>query len=184
MRHGVRWGGVALLTSALLVGCTRTPTGTAKEKDEAQVRERFAALQGAIKAVLAKPDDADTRPLWDLLHSDTRLDADRIAEKIRVQFDKADDATKAKMSEALHLPLEKLKTYSGLHYLRSKTFLGKYDEIPESKLEKITFDGKDKAWAHYVESDEDHDRQKVEMVRQDLQWKILLPVPAFEMKLP
>jgi hypothetical protein len=182
MRHGVRWGGAALLAGALLVGCTGAPTGTAKQKDEERVGEKFVALQGALKNVLAKPDDADTRPLWDLLHTDTQLDADRIAKKIRADFDKADDATKAKMSEALHTPVAKLKTYSGLHYLRSKTFLGKYDEIPESKLEKVAFESKDKAWAHYEEPDKEH--QKVELVRQDLQWKVLLQVPPFEMKLP
>jgi len=181
MRHGVRWGGAALVVASLVVGCTRTPTGTSKEKDEEQVQEKFVALQDALKAILAKPDDADTRALWDLLHTDTQLDADRVAKKVREQFDRADDASKAKVCEALHVPAAKMSQFSGPHYLRSKTFLGKYNEIPDSKLEKITFE-RDKAWVHYLEPDGDH--QKLELVRQDRQWKILLPVPPFEMKQP
>jgi hypothetical protein len=178
MRRCVRWGGAAVLVAALAVGCSRTPSGTQLEQDEGQVREKFVALQGALKALLAKPDGADTRALWDLLHTDSQLDADRVAKSVSERYAKADDGTKATMAEKLGMAGDKIATLSGPNYFRSKAFLsGRISEIPGSKLDKITFE-RDKAWVHYVEDDGDH--EKLELAREDRVWKIILPIPRLE----
>jgi hypothetical protein len=178
MRHGVRWGGAAIIVAALAVGCSRGPTGTAKEKDEEQVRAKFVALQDALRSLL-KSAEGDSRPLYDLLHTDTQLDADRVAKSVSEAYAKADPATQAKFAEKLGVPAAQMGQLSGLNYLRSKFFLDKYHEIPDSKVEKISFE-RDKAWVHYVEPDGDH--EKLELAREDTVWKVILPVPRFEMK--
>jgi hypothetical protein len=175
MRHGVRWGGVVLLM-AMAIGCTRAPTGAQREKDEAVVRERFTALQDAFKAVQAKPDDANTRKLFDLLHTDSQQNADRAAKSVSDQYVRADDAAKAKISAALGVSGADFQRLSGIDYLRSKVFLNTYQAVADSKLDKITFE-RDKAWAHYQETGSARDSGKVEFALQDQQWKIILPIP-------
>ena len=178
MRYAVRWGGAAVVLATLAVGCSKTPTGTKREQDEEQVRGKFVALQGALKALIAKPDGADTRAVFDLLHTDSQLDADRVAKSVSERYAKADDAAKAKMAEKLGMPGDQVATLSGPNYLRSKVFLsGKTAEIPGSKFDKINFE-RDKAWVHYIE--DDGDREKLELAREDRQWKIILPIPRFE----
>ena len=179
MRRCVRWGGAAMVVAALAVGCTRTPPAAKAASDEEQVRAQFVALQDALTAALAKPNEADTRKIWDLLHGDSQEDANRIAKAVSDQYAKADAPTKAKMEEALRVPGPKMGKYSGVNYLRGKEFLGKWDEIPGSKIDKITFE-KDKAWVHYVEKD--GDAEKLPLARQDERWKFILPIPRFELK--
>ncbi len=175
MRHGVRWGGAVLLV-AVAIGCTRGPSGTQREKDEAVIRERFADLQAALKGLQANPYDAHARKVFDLLHTDTQQNADRTAKSVSDQYARADDAAKAKIGAALGVSGADFQRLSGLDYLRGKVFLNAYQAVADSKLDKITFE-RDKAWAHYQETGGAHDSGKVEFAQQDRQWKIILPIP-------
>jgi hypothetical protein len=178
MQRSVRWGGAAMVMAAMAVGCSQTAARVARE--EPHVRAKFASLQNTLKGFLENPDDHHLRALWDLLHNDSQLDADRVAKSVQEQYAKADDAAKAKMAEKLGLPGDKIATLSGPNYIRTKLFLGgKVSEIPGSKLDKVTFE-RDKAWVHYVEADGDH--EKLELAQQDRTWKIIVPIPRFEAK--
>jgi hypothetical protein len=156
---------VALL---LLAGCAGggKPEG-GPNKDEAPVREAFTALQEAIKA-----KDADK--IWALLDEDSQADAERAARDVRDSYAKADAAERAKQEKALGLSGEKLAALDGKGFLKTSRFHGKYDEIPDSKIEKITIGG-DNAAVNYLEPD--GDKEKLVLVRQAGKWKFTVPMP-------
>jgi hypothetical protein len=182
MRHVARWGGVVVLLAVLAAGCS-TQSGTTKDKakvgslesPEEQVKAKFNTFQQAFRVLLKEPNEDNARLVWDLLHTDSQLDADRAAKTIREEFKKADATEKATQEKALGLTAAELDNLSGLSFLRSKRFLGKYDEIPDSKLDKVTVRG-DEASVVYIEPD--NDQVTLRLARQDGQWKVLLPVPA------
>src|SRR5262249_42794639 len=134
-----------------VAGCSN-PTGPTPSKgtqvsDEEQVRQTFAAFQEALKA-----GDADK--LWALLDDDSRADAERIAQTARDSYAKASPAEKADQEKGLGLPGAELAGLKGPGFLKTKRFLGTYDEVPESKLEKVAVKG-DTATVGYVEPDGD-----------------------------
>jgi hypothetical protein len=163
------------------VGCSGQ-SGTKKDKvqigtletPEEQVKAKFNTFQQAFTVLEKQPTEDNARLVWDLLHTDSQLDADRAAKFIREEFKKADATEKAKQEKALGLTATELEGLSGLSFLRSKRFLGKYDELPASKMDKVEVRG-DEASVIYIEPD--NDRVTLRMARQDGQWKVLLPVP-------
>jgi hypothetical protein len=161
------WAG--LLALVLAAGCNRgaEPTGNANPDDEAQVRAVFAELQAALKA-----EDADK--VWDLLDGKSRADAEREAGKVRAAYAQAGPEEKARREAALGLSGPDLSGLTGKGVLKSKPFRGKYHEVPDSTVEKVTLE-KDSATVHYHEPDDEHD--KLILVREDGRWKVWLTIP-------
>lgn len=155
------------LAGVLAGGCSGPPGPAPAADEEAQVRERFAEFQAAVKA-----GDADR--LWTLLDPKSRADAERAAESVRTSYAAAGAADKAKLEEALGLTGAELTALSGPGYLKTKRFRRKYDEIPESKITRVTAqDGK--ATVYFDEPDGDH--EKALFTRQDGQWRLWLTIP-------
>jgi len=135
--------------------------------EQKAVWDAFAALQAALKA-----GDADK--LWAMLDADSQDEAERAAKAIQAAYAKASAEEKAEQEKALGLPGAELAGLTGKGFLKTKRFLGKYDEIAESKVEKVSPQG-DKATVNYVEPDGDH--EKLTFVRHEGQWKVSLRMP-------
>jgi hypothetical protein len=153
----------------LLVGCTpATPKASAPEAaDEKAVRDAVVAFQSALKA-------REAEKLWSLLDSESKADAERAAKAIRDAYAKATPEVKAEQEKALGLPGTELAALTGTGFLKTKRFHGKYHEVPDSTIDKVTVHG-DAAKVDYTE--EDGDKEKLSLVRQEGQWKLSLPMP-------
>jgi hypothetical protein len=152
--------------AASAFGCSKT-TDLPPNSEEGRVREAFTALQSSLKA-----RDADK--LWKLLDSESQADAERAAQAVQAAYAKADAKEKSEQDKALGLPGDQLAGLTAVGFLKSTRFHGKYDELSESKIDKVTIQG-DKATVAYTEPD--GDKEKVSLVRQDGQWKVSLPMP-------
>jgi hypothetical protein len=166
---GFRFFHVPIWGVILLAGCIPAkPKTPAPEADEKQaVRETVVAFQSALKA-------GDAEKLWPLLDSDSQSDAERAAKAIQEAYAKASPEEKTKQEEALGLPGAELAALNGRGFLKTKRFHGKYHEVPGSTIDKVTVQG-DTAKVDYTE--EDGDKEKLSLVRQDGQWKLSLPMP-------
>jgi hypothetical protein len=162
--------------AVLAAGCTSQgerakgdgKKGEAKGDAEAEIRQVFADFQGAVKA-------RDGGKLWDLLAEDSRQDAERKAKAVREDFNKNNDhQRKDEMAANLELSAAELKDLDAKGYLKSKQFFGKYHEVPDSKVEKVTVTG-DKAQLTYVE--EDGDKVPMKLEREKGHWKLLAEMP-------
>jgi hypothetical protein len=159
------WAGLVLL--ALAGGCSPQPTGRPAPDDEAAVRQKFAELQAAVKS-------RDAAKLWALLDAKSRADAEKAAETLRAAHADAGAEDKAKQEEALGLTSTELAQLTGVGFLKTKRFQGKYHELPDSRIDKVSVQG-DNATVYYVEPDED--KEKLLFVRQDGQWNAWLAMP-------
>jgi hypothetical protein len=148
------------------VGCSKT-TDNSSSSEEGRVRETFTALQAALK-------DRDVDKLWKLLDSESQADAQRAAKVAQAAYARADANEKSEQEKTLGLPGDQLAELTAAGFLKTKRFHGKYDELSESKIDKVTVQG-DKATVAYTEPD--GDKEKVSLVRQDGQWKASLPMP-------
>lgn len=148
------------------VGCSKT-TEVSPANEEGRVRETFTALQAALKA-----RDADK--LWQLLDSESQADAERAAKTVQATYTKADANTQSEQEKAMGLPADQLSGLTAIGFLKTTRFHGKYKELSESKIDKVTVQ-QDKATVAYTEPDDD--KEKVSLVRQDGQWKVALPMP-------
>ena len=136
--------------------------GLSRGLDEDDVRAAFKEFQQAIKA-----GDADK--IWPLLDKTSQETVEKAAKSLRDGYDKADAKKKAELEKAFGLSADEMAKLTGKVYTKSKRYLGKYNEVPGSKVEKVTVSG-EKATIFYVEEDGD----KVEMAasRQDGKWKL------------
>ena len=160
--------GCAVLFGVALVAGTSDAAGHLSSLDDEQaVKESFEAFQAAIKA-------KDAEKLWGLLDSDSRDDAERAAKAIKAAYAKASAEQKAEMAKKLGLSGDELAKLTGSGFLKTKRFHGKYHEVPDSKIEKITVQG-NAAKVYYVE--EDGDKETMKLVRQDGRWKLTVPMP-------
>src|SRR5262249_28153214 len=133
MRHGtVRvWLTVIILTGAV-TGFPGAPRLRAADKEE--VEGVFKAFQAALKA-------RDAAKVYSLLDSTSRAAADRSASLIKSAYARATSDQKDKMAKALGLPGAELAKLTGEGFLKTKRFQAKYDEVPGSKIEKVTVQG-------------------------------------------
>jgi hypothetical protein len=167
MRHATRIIGFVVL-GTMAGGCAKpSVSAPAPKGEEEPARQAFVALQTALKA-----KDADK--LWALLDTDSQADAERAAKAVQEAYTKAPADAKAEQEKALGLTGPELAGINGKTFLKTKRFLGKYDEVADSKIEKVTVQG-DTATVNYVESD--GDKVKLNLVRQGGQWKASLPMP-------
>jgi len=152
---------------ALAAGTSEAAGHSSLLDDEQAVKEAFEAFQAAIKA-------KDAEKLWGLLDSDSRDDAARAAKAIKAAYAKASAERKAEMEKKLGLSGDELAKLTGTGFLKTKRFHGKYYEVPDSKIEKVTVQG-NTAKVYYVE--EDGDKETMKLVRQDGKWKLSVPMP-------
>jgi hypothetical protein len=178
MSHTLTRGRWQVVLLVFLLGSAGSISAV-QNKDEEQVRQVFTNFQETLKKALKKDATPAERTeqaarLWPLLDEDSQADAERVARSIRNAYAKAAPAEKAEQEKALGLPGEKLAALKGQDFLATKRFLGKYDEVPDGKIDKVTVQG-DKATVNYTEPD--GDKEKLALVRQAGQWKLTVPMP-------
>lgn len=171
MRHPFRCVGLLCLVVAL--GCskeaerTATPSPASSPDEEKAVREKFAELQSAIQG-------RDSEKLWALLEKRSQADAERTAQEVRANYEKASPQEKSAQEKTLGLTSAELAGLTGKGFLKTNAFHKKYHELPEGKIERVVL-GKDGATVHFLEPD--GDKEKVIFVRQDGEWKVWLTMP-------
>jgi hypothetical protein len=134
--------------------------------EEDSVREAFTAFQNAVKA-------GDPDKIWATLDKGSRDSAEETAKTLKDAYENANAKDKARLEKQFGLTAAEMEKLTGKIYLKSKRFLGKYDEVPGSTIEKITVEG-DKATVAYKEAD--GDKEKMALVKQDGKWKISVKV--------
>jgi hypothetical protein len=157
---------MVLFCLALVAGCKKTTVQSSTE-DEKSVRDTVVAFQAALKA-----RDADK--LWSLLDSDSQADAERAAKAVREAYGKATAEQKAKQEKAFGLADAEMSELTGKGFLKTKRFHGKYDEVPDSTIDKVSVEG-NKATVDYTEAD--GDKEKLRLVRQEGKWKLSIGMP-------
>ena len=163
---GGRATGLALCV-VIAFGCSKT-TDVGSVSQEGPVRETFASLQKALK-------DRDADKLWMLLDRESRADAERAARAVQAAYAKADAQGKSEQEKALGLTGAELAGLTAVGFLKTKRFHGKYEELSESKIDKVALQ-KNGATVAYTEPD--GDKEKLSLVREDGQWKVSLPMPT------
>ena len=153
-----------LVGAMLLAGAVAAPWCLGAEEDN--VRAAFTAFQAALKS-------GDGEKIWPLLDAKTQAAADKAATALKTNYGKAKPADKTALEKAYGLSAAEIVGVTGKVYLKSKRFAGKYHEIPGSKFDKATVDG-DKAIVNYTE--EDGDKEKLSLVREDGKWKVSIRV--------
>jgi hypothetical protein len=134
--------------------------------DEAEVRTEFASFQTAVKK-------ADHTTLWTLLAAKSQDEADAHAKTVKGSYDKASDDEKAVLEKSQGLSADEMAKLSGKLFLKSKPFLKKYRELTGATVDKVAING-DLAKVHYTE--EDGDKETVDLVREDGKWKLAIKV--------
>ncbi len=174
MGHGnQRLWPVGFLLAALVAGCTTKPMdqpAPLADADEAAVRERFAELQSAIKK-------QDAEKIWEMLDAKSKADAERVVKEIISAYEKADPKEKTELEDALGLKADGMAALTAPGYLKTKRFQKKYDELPDSKIEKVVV-RTDGATLHYLEPD--GDKEKLIFLRQGNSYQALLAIPKLK----
>ena len=164
-----RWIGVWFLAFAAAISvCSDLPAG---DDAEAMARAKFKTLQSAVKA-------GDTEKIWSMLSDKSKSAAEKTAKDVQAAHAKAGAKDKADIEEALGMKAADIAKLTGPGYLKSKRFQKKYDELPESKIEKVAVQA-DGITVHYLEPDGDH--EKLIFVRQDGVWKAWLGIPKIRL---
>jgi hypothetical protein len=163
-----RWSPVVVL-AALASSMLTQSTQSAQGKGEDDVKAAFVQLQSAFKA-------KDAAKVWAMLDSDTQADADKTAKKVKLAYKKFNDTEKAEYTKNLGLTADEFARLDGQLLVKSKRFMGKYDEIGDCKITSITVQG-DTAVVNYTEAD--GDKEKVNYTKQAGKWKVALPMPSF-----
>lgn len=135
--------------------------------DEKAARETFTAFAAAIKA-------KDAGKVWNLLDKASQEAAAKAAKTVQATYQKASAADKEKLEKALGLPGADLAKLTGEGFLKTKGFHGKYHEVPGSKIDKVVVEA-NRAIVHYVE--EDGDKERLRLAKQDGKWKVSAPMP-------
>jgi hypothetical protein len=170
-QNACRFGWTGIFCVTLVLGCSKAPEkapDSSPAEEEATVRAQFAAVQGALK-------NGDPDKLWMLLHSKSQADAERAAKAVRATYAKAGPQDKAELEKSLGLNGTEVAGLTGKGFLKSKQFRRKYDDMPDSTIEKVVIQG-ESATVHYLERD--GDKEKAILVRQDGQWKAWLTMPS------
>jgi hypothetical protein len=157
----------SLLGMSVALGCSSKPSERPAVDEENAVREKFTELQSTLKT-------GDVEKLWALLDTRSRADAERSAKNIQSAYNQAGAEEKAKQEESLGLSGTELTGLTGKGFLKTKRFQTKYHEAAEGKIDKITIQG-DSATLYYL--DDEGDKEKAILVRQDGQWKVWLTMP-------
>ena len=162
-----------LLGSLLVGGCAAPAPKAGKGSDtDAEVRKAFADFQAAVK-------DRSGERLYDLLDSDSRQDADRVARAVKETYATADEKKKEELAKRVGLPAAKLQDLSGKTFLESELFYryDEHDELPDVKqLDKVDVKG-DTARVDYKDPDKPDVMMHQKLTRQDGRWRVQVKVP-------
>jgi len=162
---------LVIVTGIWVVGDARSVQGKAED----EVKQAFSDLQIALGA-------KDPAKIWALIDSDTQSDAEKIAKRIKTGYGKANDTQKAELEKSFGLTADELARVDGKLLMKTKQFIGKYEELADRKgtvITGITVQG-DSATVNYTEAD--GDKVKLNLKRQDGKWKAAMPMPSFSSK--
>ncbi len=164
-----RWTSVCLFTFTATVGVsTALPAG---DDAEAMVRAKFKAIQVAVKS-------RDVEKIWSMLNDKSKATAEKFVKDVQTAHAKAGAKDKTEMENELGMSGAEIAKLTAMGYLKTKRFQKKYDEMPDSKVEKVVVQG-DNATVHFLEPD--GDKEKLIFVRQDGQWKAWLGIPKIRL---
>jgi hypothetical protein len=166
MVSGMRRETPRALYAAVSLAAILLVASAVQADDDQDVKSAFQAFQGALKL-------ADCDKLWSLLDTKALEEADTYAKTVQAAYGKSNDDERAKLEKALGLSADEMSKLTGKLYVKSKPFRNKYREVPGSKIDKVSVEG-DRATVNYTE--EDNDKEKLELVRQDGKWKLSIPV--------
>src|SRR5215471_16751396 len=138
----------SFLVTAGVTGLLNLPRLLAGDKED--VTRTFEAFQAALKA-------KDAAKIYPLLDNASQKAANTRALFIKAAYNKASAAQKAKWEKSLGLPGTELAKLTGQGFLKTKRFQAKYDEVPGSKIQKVTVQ-EDRATVFYIEPDEDKEK--------------------------
>lgn len=150
--------------------------GDNTKKSEEEIKQAFTALQAAIKA-----KDADK--VWNLLAKDTQDDSGREGKRAQESYSKLGEADKTAYEKKVGLSAKELSNMTGKLYAKSLTFYsGETGEMPDSVLKKVVVSSDSAATIHYVEDGGNGGKEKRPVVREDGQWRFVLPVTRAVLK--
>jgi hypothetical protein len=165
----VRWTSLWLVAFTAIAGVSAAlPAG---DDAEAMVRAKFKAMQSAVKS-------RDVEKIWAMLNDKSKATAEKFVKDVQTAHAKAGAKDKTEMEDALGLNGVEIAKLTAIGYLKTKRFQQKYDEMPESKVEKVVVQG-DNATVHFLEPD--GEKEKLIFVRQDGQWKAWLGIPKIRL---
>lgn len=137
------------------------------------MRQAFADLQTAVR-------ERNGDKLYDLLSSDRRSDADRLAGVVKETYAQADDQHKQDLArKKIGLPAAKLQALDGKRFLESDLFYNsdEHDEIPDVKqLDKVEVKA-DTAKVYYPDPDNPKATTQRRLVREENRWRFDLSMP-------
>ena len=174
-RRGWCWFMVAAML--LPAGCSG---GQRKRSDEAvkkEVRESFIRLQDSI----ADLRTGLTEKLWSVLSSQSRESAEKKAKVFRKDFaklDKDEQAEQAKQYGATPDEIrEKLSGYGYVRLMREFIY-ERYFLVVGAPVDDndITLRG-EQAVVYYTQDDAERDKKRIELVREEGEWKAVLDIP-------
>lgn len=161
------------LAATLLTGCNAPAPKPGKGPEgDADVRQAFAALQTAVK-------ERNGEKIYELLSSDSRQDADRVAKAIKDSYAVADPKKKDELTKKIGLGSDKLQELSGKSFLASDLFIhyDEHNEIPDVKdLDKVDVKA-NTAKVQYKDPDNPVNMTKIDLVREDNRWRFQLGMP-------
>lgn len=169
----------SFVCAAILVGCNppapKDKPADGAKKSEEEIKTAFTALQAAIKA-------KDVDKIWSLLAKDTQGDTEREGKAVQEAFGKLADKDKPEYEKKVGLSAKEMTEMTGKLYVKSNTFFtGETGEMPGSKFDKVVVTG-EFAKMHYIEDDGKGEREIRSVLREDGQWKFVLPVPKAVLK--
>ena len=178
----MRWMflGLSIVLAAPLVGCNRAapkvnPADAAKKSEE-EIKQAFTSLQAAIKA-------KDVDKVWGLLAKDSQADSEREGKAVKEAYAKLAEGDKPAYEKKVGLSAKELTEMTGKLYAKSSTFFtGETGEMPESKWDKVVMTGESAATVHYIEDDGKGQRETRSVVREDGQWRFVLPISKAVLK--
>jgi hypothetical protein len=175
----VRRGWCLLLIGLMLApaGCTVGKKKKGAEAGKEEIRDRFVRLQECI----ADLRTGETEKLWRMLSSESQASAAGKAKAFRSDFaklDKEEQTERAKLYGAT--PEEIREKLSGHGYLRlMREFVyERYFLLVGAPVDDndISLRG-DKAVVSYTQDDTEHDKKRIEFVREEGEWRVVLSIP-------
>ncbi len=166
LKRHLKWFYLLLLVG--VCGCAPPAEPKANDDEGQRVRSRFEAFRKALS-------ETDVETLWAMLSKQSQGDADRAARTLRAEYEKADAKTRADREKELGLSAAELAALTGRGFLKTRPFLAKYEEARQGKFDHVSAQG-DTATVYYF--DDEGDREKLLLVREDGQWLFWLKMPA------
>lgn len=152
----------------LVGGCARSETPPAGDDEGLRVRARFETFQKTLQS-------GDVETLWAMLSKQSQNEADRAARTLRADYEKADVPAQAAQEKELGLAGADLASLTGRGFLKTRRFQAKYEEARQGKFDGVSAQG-DTATVYFF--DDEGDREKLLLVREDGQWKFWLKMPG------